>query len=77
MFYKCLHVFFSPLLCGFKLLMSFKSKINIAFNIGSQNNQNEIFKKFCYAESTDPPGFYERKIGRKFLFTRSMIKPKQ
>lgn len=41
--------------------MSFESKRSIASNIGSENNQNEILKRFCYIESSGPLDFMREK----------------
>lgn len=60
------------------IIMSCNSKRSIVFNIGSQNNQNEILKKFCYTESSGVHStLWEKKYKDIFSFIKIIIKPEQ
>lgn len=60
------------------ITMSCNSKRSIVFNIGSQNNQNEVLKKFCYTESPVVHSIlWEKKYEDSFSFIRIIIKPEQ
>lgn len=52
--------------------MSFESKRSIASNIGSENNQNEILKRFCYIQSSGPLDFMRQKYVENLYLPESL-----